>query len=42
MAHILLFAKQYPNAGKIIHLGAIAQFVGCNTDLILQEKHFDL
>ncbi|MCK5039798.1 MAG: adenylosuccinate lyase [Candidatus Aenigmarchaeota archaeon] len=38
MAHVWAYSKQCPKAAKIIHLGATSQFVGCNTDLILQKK----
>ncbi|MBI5558808.1 MAG: adenylosuccinate lyase [Deltaproteobacteria bacterium] len=38
MAHVYAYGKQCPVAEPIIHLGATSQFVGCNTDLILQRK----
>ena len=37
MAHVYAFGKQCPAAEPIIHLGATSQFVGCNTDLIIQR-----
>ena len=42
MAHVWAYAKQCPKAQKIIHLGATSQFVGCNTDLIVQKKALTL
>ncbi|RLG15128.1 MAG: adenylosuccinate lyase [Candidatus Nanohalarchaeota archaeon] len=42
MAHVWAYSKQCPKAAKIIHLGATSQFVGCNTDLILQKKAIDI
>lgn len=38
MAHVYAFGKQCPKAESIIHLGATSQFVGCNTDLLLQKQ----
>ncbi|MBU0730237.1 MAG: adenylosuccinate lyase [Proteobacteria bacterium] len=38
MAHVYTFGVKCPLAEPIIHLGATSQFVGCNTDLILQKK----
>jgi adenylosuccinate lyase len=38
MAHVFAFGQQCPQAEPIIHLGATSQFVGCNTDLIIQRK----
>ncbi|MDA8164987.1 MAG: adenylosuccinate lyase [Desulfobacteraceae bacterium] len=38
MAHVFAFGQQCPLAEPIIHLGATSQFVGCNTDLIIQKK----
>ncbi|MBU0910185.1 MAG: adenylosuccinate lyase [Proteobacteria bacterium] len=38
MAHVYAYGKQCPTAEPIIHLGATSQFVGCNTDLILQRQ----
>lgn len=38
MAHVYAYGCQCPLAEPIIHLGATSQFVGCNTDLILQRK----
>lgn len=37
MAHVYAYGKQCPTAEPIIHLGATSQFVGCNTDLIVQR-----
>lgn len=37
MAHVFAYGQQCPAAEPIIHLGATSQFVGCNTDLILQR-----
>lgn len=42
MAHVYAFGKQCPLAEPIIHLGATSQFVGCNTDLILQREALKL
>lgn len=38
MAHVYAFGLKCPAAEPIIHLGATSQFVGCNTDLIIQKK----
>lgn len=38
MAHVYAYGKQCPTAEPIIHLGATSQFVGCNSDLIIQRK----
>lgn len=38
MAHVYAYGKQCPKAEAIIHLGATSQFVGCNTDLIIQKQ----
>ena len=38
MAHVYAYGKQCPLAEPIIHLGATSQFVGCNTDLLLQKQ----
>jgi adenylosuccinate lyase len=38
MAHVFAYGKQCPAAEPIIHLGATSQFVGCNSDLIIQKK----
>ncbi|MBU0486099.1 MAG: adenylosuccinate lyase [Proteobacteria bacterium] len=37
MAHVYAYGKQCPTAEPIIHLGATSQFVGCNTDLLIQK-----
>jgi len=37
MAHVYAYGLKCPVAEPIIHLGATSQFVGCNTDLILQR-----
>ncbi|MEN8139793.1 MAG: adenylosuccinate lyase [Thermodesulfobacteriota bacterium] len=37
MAHVYAYGQQCPAAEPIIHLGATSQFVGCNTDLIVQR-----
>ncbi|MFH1216266.1 MAG: adenylosuccinate lyase [Pseudomonadota bacterium] len=42
MAHVYAYGCQCPTAEPIIHLGATSQFVGCNTDLILQRKALGL
>lgn len=42
MAHVYVYGKQCPRAAGIIHLGATSQFVGCNTDLILQRQALTL
>lgn len=38
MAHVYEFGKKCPTAEPIIHLGATSQFVGCNTDLLIQKN----
>ena len=38
MAHVYAYGLKCPAAEPIIHLGATSQFVGCNTDLIVQRK----
>jgi adenylosuccinate lyase len=38
MAHVYAYGQKCPTAEGIIHLGATSQFVGCNTDLILQKQ----
>ncbi|MDA8159414.1 MAG: adenylosuccinate lyase [Desulfobacteraceae bacterium] len=42
MAHVYAFGQQCPLAEPIIHLGATSQFVGCNTDLIIQRQAWRL
>ena len=42
MAHVYAYGQQCPVAEPIIHLGATSQFVGCNTDLILQRNALGL
>ncbi|MEN8256546.1 MAG: adenylosuccinate lyase [Thermodesulfobacteriota bacterium] len=42
MAHVYAYGQQCPTAEPIIHLGATSQFVGCNTDLILQRDALKL
>ncbi|MFZ5759782.1 MAG: adenylosuccinate lyase [Thermodesulfobacteriota bacterium] len=42
MAHVYAYGCQCPTAEPIIHLGATSQFVGCNTDLILQRRALNL
>jgi len=42
MAHVFAYGKQCPKAAGIIHLGATSQFVGCNTDLLLQKNALEL
>lgn len=42
MAHVFAYGQQCPKAEPIIHLGATSQFVGCNTDLILQREALKL
>ena len=37
MAHVHAYGQQCPAAEPIIHLGATSQFVGCNSDLIMQR-----
>lgn len=38
MAHVYAYGKQCPKAEPVIHLGATSQFVGCNTDLLIQRQ----
>lgn len=38
MAHVFAYGQKCPLAEPIIHLGATSQFVGCNTDLLVQRK----
>lgn len=38
MAHVFAYGQVCPLAEPIIHLGATSQFVGCNTDLLLQRQ----
>ncbi len=38
MAHVFAYGQKCPLAEPIIHLGATSQFVGCNTDLLLQKQ----
>ncbi|MGV1098936.1 adenylosuccinate lyase [Thiovibrio sp. JS02] len=38
MAHVYTYGLKCPTAEPIIHLGATSQFVGCNTDLLIQKK----
>ncbi|MFZ5775656.1 MAG: adenylosuccinate lyase [Thermodesulfobacteriota bacterium] len=38
MAHVYAYGLVCPKAEPIIHLGATSQFVGCNTDLLLQKQ----
>ena len=42
MAHVYTFGRQCPLAEPIIHLGATSQFVGCNTDLLIQKEALQL
>lgn len=42
MAHVFTFGKKCPTAEPIIHLGATSQFVGCNSDLLIQKKALNL
>ena len=42
MAHVYAYGQQCPTAEPIIHLGATSQFVGCNTDLLIQKRHCTL
>ena len=42
MAHVYAYGQKCPNAESIIHLGATSQFVGCNTDLLVQKKALSL
>ncbi len=38
MAHVYTFGQKCPLAEPIIHLGATSQFVGCNTELLIQKQ----
>lgn len=38
MAHVYAYGRQCPTAEPIIHLGATSQFVGCNSDLLIQKQ----
>ncbi len=42
MAHVYEFGLKCPTAEPIIHLGATSQFVGCNTDLLIQKQALGL
>ncbi len=42
MAHVYAYGQQCPTAEPIIHLGATSQFVGCNTDLMVQRDALKL
>ena len=42
MAHVYAYGLKCPSAEPIIHLGATSQFVGCNTDLLLQKEALHL
>ena len=42
MAHVFAYGQQCPSAESIIHLGATSQFVGCNTDLLIQKQAIQL
>ncbi len=42
MAHVYAYGRQCPKAEAIIHLGATSQFVGCNSDLIMQRDALKL
>ncbi len=42
MAHVYAYGQQCPRAEAIIHLGATSQFVGCNSDLIMQRDALKL
>lgn len=42
MAHVFEFGQKCPLAEPIIHLGATSQFVGCNTDLLIQKNALGL
>jgi len=42
MAHVYAYGLKCPTAEPIIHLGATSQFVGCNTDLLIQKKALGL
>jgi len=38
MAHVYAYGLKCPTAEPIIHLGATSQFVGCNSDLLIQRQ----
>lgn len=38
MAHVYAYGRQCPTAEPVIHLGATSQFVGCNSDLLMQRQ----
>ena len=38
MAHVYAYGLKCPTAEPIIHLGATSQFVGCNSDLMMQRE----
>lgn len=42
MAHVYEYGLKCPTAEPIIHLGATSQFVGCNTDLLVQRQALQL
>ena len=42
MAHVYAYGLKCPTAEPIIHLGATSQFVGCNSDLLLQKEALQL
>lgn len=42
MAHVYAYGLVCPMAEPIIHLGATSQFVGCNTDLLIQKQALGL
>ena len=42
MSHVHAYAKQAPEGGKILHLGATSCFVGDNTDLIILKEALKL
>lgn len=42
MAHVYEYGLKCPAAEPIIHLGATSQFVGCNTDLLIQKQALQL
>lgn len=42
MAHVYEYGLKCPTAEPIIHLGATSQFVGCNTDLLIQKQALQL